>query len=276
MITYQPDDKLGMIQVTGSVLPRACKYSMVISLMATTVRILDRIGSIKISPGPEQFNLTLFGAFTFTLSFFIVFRTNQIYIRFWQCASSVCTMRSMLYEAASSLVAFTYMSPKTSQEKNMFIYRIIRLTSLLHASALESVSTVAIQDLPVLDIEGLALESLEPLQKYDGKQRVDLVYHWLSALIVEDMKSGVLSVPPPILTRVFQELERAMTEYNQTYQITKIPFPFPYAQAATFMLAMHAVATPCLVIFYTGHPAITFLITFMCTLGLFFDGYDCN
>lgn len=41
-----------------------------------------------------------------------------------------------------------------------------------------------------------------------AQERCDVLLQWLRKLIVQSMSNGVIPVPPPILTRVFQELSR--------------------------------------------------------------------
>ena len=37
-------------------------------------------------------------------------------------------------------------------------------------------------------------------------------------------------MPPPILSRVYQELSNAMLGFNSAMKVATTPFPFPYAQ----------------------------------------------
>ena len=43
-------------------------------------------------------------------------------------------------------------------------------------------------------------------------------------------REGGVAVPPPILSRVYQELSNAMLGFNSAMKVATTPFPFPYAQ----------------------------------------------
>merc|ERR1719217_1326258 len=57
---------------------------------------------------------------------------------------------------------------------------------------------------------------------------------------------GVLNAPPPILSRVFQELSNGIVGLNNARKIVDFPFPFPFAQMITCMLLLHWLFTPLL------------------------------
>merc|ERR1711957_656215 len=59
-------------------------------------------------------------------------------------------------------------------------------------------------------------------------------------------QAKTLQVPPPILSRAFQELSRGMVNLNNVRKIKEIPFPFPYAQMIQVMLLVHWIVTPCI------------------------------
>jgi len=79
-------------------------------------------------------------------------------------------------------------------------------------------------------------------------ERVEVILQWLQSLIVEHMGSGVLPIAPPIMSRVFQELETGIVKLHDCMKIKKMPFPFPYAQMVSTMLLVSTIATP----IYTG------------------------
>merc|ERR1719217_1180665 len=103
------------------------------------------------------------------------------------------------------------------------------------------------------------------LQSLPTRQRVEVVYQWINGLIIGEVKNGLLNVPPPILSRVFQEMEKAMIEYNQVVQIMTLPFPFPYSQVCLFMVFGHMICTPFIMAHYTGQASTAALFTFLST-----------
>jgi len=54
----------------------------------------------------------------------------------------------------------------------------------------------------------------------------------------------VLAVPPPILSRIFQELNDCMMAFHRTLALTEVPFPAPYSAATHLVLIVHWVLTP--------------------------------
>jgi len=269
MIRYDSHVWRTLFKIKGSVFPQASLYAGLVSIFSGLLKYADVSGYIPVSSMQAELNSALFSGFTFTLSFVLVFRTNQCYNRFWQCGSSVCTMRSMIYEACSSLVAFAHMSKHPVHEVEALTQTLVRLFSLLHACALSAVSNATDNDFPIIDLEAIPMDVLQELKGFDGKLRVDIVYQWIQTLIVNSLSSGLLNVPPPILSRVFQEMEKSMVEFNQILQVITIPFPFPYAQSAALLLALYSIFTPVVVVFWTERIYVAMIFTFVCTLGMF-------
>ena len=56
--------------------------------------------------------------------------------------------------------------------------------------------------------------------------------------------SGLVAVPPPIATRIFQNLANGYTNMIDAQKITDIPIPFPYTQMVTLLLVLCSIATP--------------------------------
>merc|ERR1719282_664079 len=104
----------------------------------------------------------------------------------------------------------------------------------------------------LLDIEGIDPISLQTIKESDSK--VELVYQWIQQLIVENIDSGVLVIPPPILSRAFQELANGMCQFHEAIKISSIPFPFPYAQTCNWLLIMHWFVTPLVVSQWVTEP----------------------
>merc|ERR1719387_2193070 len=78
----------------------------------------------------------------------------------------------------------------------------------------------------------------------------------------------MLPVPPPVLSRVFQELSNGMLFRNNALKIATTPFPFPYAQMSALLLLTHWIITPLVMCLWTNHYVWTFLFTFIPVLSL--------
>ena len=119
---------------------------------------------------------------------------------------------------------------------------LTRLMSLLHCSALQTTCELDDDSLEVLDIGAISNQGL--LHFRDSPDRCETVLLWLERLIVEAEQSKLLNVPPPILSRAFQELSRGMVNMTNLKKIRDVPFPFPYAQFLSWLLVIHWTLTP--------------------------------
>lgn len=179
-------------------------------------------------------------------------------------------MRSQMYEAAGSLATFSLMSKKPKEEVELFKDKIVRLFSLLHGMALSSIADQQ-EHFQCIDIESIPDRYISYLKGKSRRQKVEVVYQWINHLIIESLDNGLLNVPPPLLSRVFQELEKAMVEYNQVLQIMTISFPFPYAQVAVVMIWLYFLVTPFVATSWTAQPFMAAgytLISAACFVGL--------
>lgn len=108
---------------------------------------------------------------------------------------------------------------------------------------------------------GLDETSLMTLMQSDSK--VTLIVQWINTLVLEHVSSGALTIPPPILTRAFQQLANGMVAFQNSVKISSTPFPFPYAQACDALLLMHFIATPLVVAQWSTEPHWAFFFTFI-------------
>jgi len=67
---------------------------------------------------------------------------------------------------------------------------------------------------------------------------------WVQNLIMRNIHGGVLTAPPPMMSRPLQMLANGMTSYQDALKISYVPFPFPYAQMCHFVLVAHVVLIP--------------------------------
>lgn len=187
----------------------------------------------------------VWSGFTFLVGFLIVFRTSQSYSRFWDGCTSTHHMRAEWFDGCSSLVAFCRHSKVDKELVGAFQNTLVRLFSMLHASALGEIEdscndefeSVEAFKFELIDVEGIDEESLKAVK--DSHAKVELIFQWIQQLIVENISTGVLSIPPPILSRSFQEIANGMVAFHDAMKISYIPFPFPYAQTCDFLLLLH-------------------------------------
>jgi len=272
MIVYNSHQTSTLMRISGSVLPPAMKWAGTAGIVAFILKYLQNNYMPEGYMGDLHISSAAYSGFTFTLGFVIVFRTSQCYNRFWTCATHVNAMRAEWYEAASGLTTFIVMSEKALDEQDLFCHKVIRYFSLLHSLALQALAD-GDEAFPVIDLESLPEESLKFVidagSDAEGMTaRVELVYQWIQALIVHSMNSGLLNVPPPILTRVLQQLTSGMINYNSVLDIISIPFPFPYAQVTFVLLTFYVCFVPIVMCLLVNEAWIAMVCGFLSVLCL--------
>lgn len=223
-------------QITGSVIHKALIWGVPSTLLALVIHIF-RDPSDQDSIGVSQ----AWVSYNFVVGFLVVFRTQQAYSRFWSGATTIQQTRGEWFNACSSLFAFSSNKPEKQQEVRKFHQLIVRLFSLLWCTGLEQLAGAEF-DFQVLDTTGLDPVALDYIRSQPN--RCEVILQWIQRSINNAVDAGILTVAPPILSRVYQELSRGIVNLNQVQTIIDIIFPFPYAQLVTFSLLIHSVLMP--------------------------------
>jgi len=268
MIVYDSHNWFAFWRVRGSIFPKAILYGIPSAVFGFCISYFDVFGF----QGLEATNNgTIYSGFTFVLGFLLVFRTSAAYNRYWAAATAVHTMRAEWLDACGSLIAFAHSSPRPKEQIYRFSHKVIRLFGLMHAMALEEIATLEDENFPLLDIEGLDKESLRILTTEPAQGRkVEIVCQWIKVYILRHV-DNVLTVPAPILTRVFQELGTGLVHYHEALQIVIWPFPFPYAQMSAVLIFVYMVITPVVINLWTDHAwycALASFISVVCMKGI--------
>jgi len=239
-------------QLRGSVFPSAFAVAFPCGVLTVVVRMLIDHGFVT-GMGDEDSilrNSACWSGFTFLVGFLIVFRTSQAYSRFWDGCTQTHLMRAEWFDSCSSVIAFCKFSNAPEETVLRFQHLTVRLYSMLHAVALAEIEDRSSDDFdPVaafkyelLDAKAVDPVSLKAIMDCDCK--VELLLQWLQQLIVHNVHTGVLSIPAPLLMRAFQELSNGVIAFHSAMKISRVPFPFPYAQTCDMLLIMHWLATP--------------------------------
>mmetsp|Transcript_29261 Transcript_29261/g.51214 ORF Transcript_29261/g.51214 Transcript_29261/m.51214 type:complete len:376 (-) Transcript_29261:143-1270(-) len=227
-----------LFRITGSVVPKALFWSLPSSAIAAGLWFYFR-GDDEGSSKPVS---RVYNGYSFILGFMIVFRMQQGYTRFWEAATLTNELRSEWLDCVQNLFAFTSNAKEKQAEVEKFQHLVIRLISMLHRSALERLNLNEKTVFPIIDNSGIGSAELEFLGA--NTDRCEIMYSWLLKIIMSNMKSGVIAIPPPVLGRAFQELGTGMAKLHNVMKITTIPIPFPYVQMSSFLLLFHWVLTP--------------------------------
>ena len=76
-------------------------------------------------------------------------------------------------------------------------------------------------------------------------------------LISVRCKEGGLNMPPPIVSRIYQELSNGSIGFHQAQKIARVPFPFPYAQLLAIMRLYFILTVPLAVVCFTNDRCAT-------------------
>jgi len=234
MLYYNNGSEIWILfQTHGSVYGRVLPYGVLAAGLCVMIKLLEEHTDLSIKTFEHPY---AYQVFTFVVGFVLVFRCQLAYGRFWEGRDAIEIMMSNWCDAATKSVTFDSKSKRPPEDIRAFRAKIISLFSLLHATALNSLADWEKdpQHLQVLD--GLdRAEVSRSLNSPDVKDRVYLIFTWVQWALAQriDDKFGM---PPPISTRLFQELTGGMLGYNQALSIHETPFPFPYAQLIALAL----------------------------------------
>mmetsp|Transcript_74200 Transcript_74200/g.241294 ORF Transcript_74200/g.241294 Transcript_74200/m.241294 type:complete len:309 (+) Transcript_74200:563-1489(+) len=96
--------------------------------------------------------------------------------------------------------------------------------------------------------------------------KVELIVQYLQSLTVDAQVSGVLTIAPPILTRVFQNFSNGLSAFYAASLITEVPYPFPYMQTTELLLLGHCIVTPIAMCSVTAVPIWSGVFWFLTSL----------
>lgn len=102
---------------------------------------------------------------------------------------------------------------------------------------------------PMLVIDNPSRDELRMLEQSDD--RISLVIFWINQLITDNL--DLMGTPPPIMSRVYQEISNGALGYNQAEKLTDIPFPFIFAQLLAIAIIFVAIVGPISFTLITGH-----------------------
>lgn len=160
------------------------------------------------------------------------------------------------------------------EDVEVFQNLAIRLMSLLYVSGLQTVAAFHDDHFAMIDTSGMEVSQMQFLAKvHDKRHRCEILLQWLQKSIMENLEKKVISAPPPILGRVFQELGGGHDSLVLARKMTELPFPFPYAQMISVLLMLHWLLCPCVSIFLTKSVLWSCVLTFVQVIALWGINY---
>lgn len=158
-------------------------------------------------------------------------------------------------------------------EVQRFRHTLVRLMSLCHGSALEEIAGDVSGEIQCIDAYGLdnsTLRHIKDCKEIYNFNRVEVLLHMTQTIITKGLDDGVLKIPPPILSRVYQTLSRGFVNLLNAKKIADTRFPFPYAQLITMLLLGHVVMTPLLISSILHHRVWAPILTFIPLFSMFY------
>lgn len=95
------------------------------------------------------------------------------------------------------------------------------------------------------------------------EHKVHCVMTRILRLIALRQCEGGLAVPPPILSRVYQEFSNGILGLTQAKKVADIPFPFPYAQIVQYLQFAFVVSCPFVVMSFVSEVGCAMIFTFL-------------
>mmetsp|Transcript_67457 Transcript_67457/g.158242 ORF Transcript_67457/g.158242 Transcript_67457/m.158242 type:complete len:529 (-) Transcript_67457:21-1607(-) len=238
----------------GSVAPRACWFAIPTGVVAFFLAFADEW------VGPDfrrDFGLLeaqqsqLWQAATGVLFALLIFRINRAMARFWEGTGLLHQMRGEWFDSVSCCVTFSRAGMKDKADATLaFRHTIVRLMSLCHGTALKEIGGEDATDCVTIDPAGLDTGTLLHLQACTdsyGFNRVEVLLHLIQSLITQSLDDGIIRVPAPIISRVYQTLSRGFVNLLNAKKIADTRFPFPFAQLISLLLFVNIVLTPILI-----------------------------
>mmetsp|Transcript_23647 Transcript_23647/g.55130 ORF Transcript_23647/g.55130 Transcript_23647/m.55130 type:complete len:711 (+) Transcript_23647:142-2274(+) len=256
-----------VFSISGSVFPKSLVWALPDALAAVAVSYATRdedVGKfLQLDEEDVSRCISLMGGYYALMGFILVFRSQLAYSRWWEGGALLQQLRGEWFNAYSSLLAFCSSKESDRHQVETFQHLLMRLMSILYCSALEQVADLKDKQFEIFDIDGLDENSLRFLNTANDKCEVTL--QWIQRLIVEASNNGTIPIPPPILSRVFQEFSRGIVNLNHVRKIAEFPFPFPWPQMITLMLVAEWFITPIMCGSALSSPFWAFMTTFFVT-----------
>lgn len=275
MIDYEEDWMVALLfRVRGSLVPRACCFSIPSCMI--TIGILywqDNDAGRRESMG--MFDLSssqLWNCTTAMLTMLLAFRTRQGLMRFWQGTGLLHQMRGEWFDTVSNCVTFSISAKKRfPEEVQNFRHALVRLMSRCHGSALEEIAenSIVLQAIDTYGLDNGTLNHLRFCHEVHHFNKVEVMLHLVQSLITNAHDSGIMNIPPPILSRVYQTISRGFVNLLNAKKITDTRFPFPYVQLIATLLLTQTILTPLMMCSIIRSKILATAMTMIIITGMF-------
>lgn len=254
----------------------AFKMALPSAVLAATVKALDQNLKFNFLAGIMPAS-TMYTTFSFLLGFVLVFHTSQSYQRYIGGMSLVVQMSGSFLNVICLLTSFVQVSKARHDEAQKFLSKCAGLMCLLFVSCLaelEETPTLDEEKKPnsvmkrpysydIICVQELDVHTLEQITASTCK--VETVSVLFQTLVSENVSNGVISMPPPVATRVYQEFGNGVMKFQEAMKFVWAPYPFPFVAMADLLVLVHWVFTPLMVCNWTQGATSAFGFTFIQT-----------
>lgn len=219
----------------------------------------------------------LYTVFSTLVSFFVVIRTGNALSRLFEAGSVAYSILGDWADAVSSLLSFTRTATADEESVHSFQNMLVILVSMLNAlclAELENGSERRAFDYNIINFVGFPTDVLADIANSDRK--VETVFQLIQSMIVDNMNAGILNVPPPILTRSFQEMSQAMLKVHQAYKMVNVPYPVALNYASSFLLCIFSALTVWYLPSWVPHERLSLLCIFTLVFIYWFVHFVCG
>lgn len=275
MIDYEEDWMVPLLfHLEGSVATRSGIYAVFAAVVAVLMLYVDEwYPGLREDLGLDDVGGSqIWNAATGVVVLLCNFRQQQGLARFWEGTGLLHQMRGEWFDTVSNCVTFSIAAkPKMPTKVIAFRHALVRLMSLCHGSALEEIADNSIM-LPSIDTYGLddgTLNHLRECHEEHNFNKVEVMLHLIQSLITKAIFDGVITVAPPVASRVYQTISRGFVNLLNAKKITDTRFPFPYTQLITFLLCLHCFLTPMVITATVSSKVLAAIFSFIPIFGMF-------
>jgi len=98
---------------------------------------------------------------------------------------------------------------------------------------------------------------------------VTLISSWIIEEFTMAIQLGHINIPPPILSRLYQELSTGVQAYKDAWLIAFVPYPFCFAQLISLLMMMLILTAPIFITYMTANMAIAPICSSICIFGYY-------
>lgn len=255
-----------------SVFPKAAFVGLLGSLLGFGLLALRQNHGYQLISYKNAKDNDLYSVYSVALGFLVVFRNGQAYDRWWDGAKTLgCAMTEWM-DACMQLVSCTTSSHADHDKVIGFNHVVIRLFSLLTAVAFKHIGDMEDEDFEVLSLTGMDDISQSILRDSNEEPRkmLAIVEQWILNTIHAGMQENppIISAPPPIVSRVFQEIGNGSFQIEKLFIISTTQLPAPYRIMLDVLLYIHVLYTCVVASVLIDNPAYISIVVFFAVFGL--------